>query len=270
MPIPPRTSLLIGRSSVVSGWRPAASGVTSAWSSQLQRATSVSPGNFDLTLESAREALRPTQADVAWPAPHGRRTWSAKHSDVGELRAAADVLGHSPDVLLKTYAHALPDSMAAVAERIGNRRRATRIVVSAAAGPGRRKLRLVRSGDGPMIFKSFSAARPATSPRASRTSWSRAARSRTYVIDQDGSRSVLYGVSVFVLGEDGVPRGASSRFAMAPGFIRAAVGTIRRAGFEVLPTGENRDHFDIQLLSGRSETEAAKLFSARSPTQPGG
>jgi hypothetical protein len=44
-------------------------------------------------------------------------------SDVGELRAAADVLGHSPDVLLKTYAHALPDSMAAVAERIGNRRR---------------------------------------------------------------------------------------------------------------------------------------------------
>jgi hypothetical protein len=43
-------------------------------------------------------------------------------ADVGELRAAADVLGHSPDMLLKTYAHVLPDSMAAVAERIGSRR----------------------------------------------------------------------------------------------------------------------------------------------------
>ena len=44
---------------------------------------------------------------------------------MGAARAAADVLGHSPDVLLKTYAHVLPDSMAAVAERIGNRRRSS-------------------------------------------------------------------------------------------------------------------------------------------------
>lgn len=27
--------------------------------------------------------------------------------DTGELRAVADVLGHSPDMLMKTYAHAL-------------------------------------------------------------------------------------------------------------------------------------------------------------------
>jgi hypothetical protein len=39
-------------------------------------------------------------------------------SDLGELRAVADVLGHSPDILMKTYAHALPDSIRAVADKI--------------------------------------------------------------------------------------------------------------------------------------------------------
>ena len=59
---------------------------------------------------------------------HGLRHTAATHmvrqaADVGELRAVADVLGHSPDMLPKTYAHVLPDSMAAVAERIGSRQR---------------------------------------------------------------------------------------------------------------------------------------------------
>jgi integrase len=43
--------------------------------------------------------------------------------DVGELRAVADVLGHFPDMLMTIYAHALPKSTRAVADRIGQRNR---------------------------------------------------------------------------------------------------------------------------------------------------
>ncbi|MGH9229791.1 MAG: tyrosine-type recombinase/integrase [Acidimicrobiales bacterium] len=58
---------------------------------------------------------------------HGLRHTAATHMvrgarDVGELRAVADLLGHSPDMLMKTYAHALPESTRAVADRIGARR----------------------------------------------------------------------------------------------------------------------------------------------------
>ncbi len=58
---------------------------------------------------------------------HGLRHTAATHMvrtahDVGELRVVADVLGHSPDMLMKVYAHALPESRRAVADRIGERR----------------------------------------------------------------------------------------------------------------------------------------------------
>ncbi|MBA3652601.1 MAG: hypothetical protein H0W70_00225 [Actinobacteria bacterium] len=33
----------------------------------------------------------------------------------------ADILGHSPDMLMRIYAHAMPDSLQAVADRIGQR-----------------------------------------------------------------------------------------------------------------------------------------------------
>ena len=44
---------------------------------------------------------------------HGLRHTAATHmvqssSDLGELRAIADLLGHSPEMLMNTYAHALP------------------------------------------------------------------------------------------------------------------------------------------------------------------
>ena len=44
-------------------------------------------------------------------------------ADVGELRAVADILGHSPDMLMKVYAHPLPESMHTVTEKIGERSR---------------------------------------------------------------------------------------------------------------------------------------------------
>ena len=54
---------------------------------------------------------------------HGLRHTAATHmvqgaNDLGELRAIADLLGHSPEMLMNTYAHALPNSQAAVVERL--------------------------------------------------------------------------------------------------------------------------------------------------------
>jgi integrase len=55
---------------------------------------------------------------------HGLRHTAATHMvrgarDVGELRAVADVLGHSPDILMRLYPHALPQSTRVVVDRIG-------------------------------------------------------------------------------------------------------------------------------------------------------
>lgn len=55
---------------------------------------------------------------------HGLRHTAATHmvsnaQNVGELRAIADILGHSPEMLLNVYSHALPRSQNAVSQRIG-------------------------------------------------------------------------------------------------------------------------------------------------------
>ena len=46
-------------------------------------------------------------------------------ADIGEIRAAADLLGHSPDMLMKVYAHALPESVRTVTDRIEQRATST-------------------------------------------------------------------------------------------------------------------------------------------------
>ena len=38
--------------------------------------------------------------------------------DIGELRAIADILGHSPEMLMTVYAHALPQSRQAIVDRL--------------------------------------------------------------------------------------------------------------------------------------------------------
>ena len=81
----------------------------------------VLPRSFDRALErivAATELPRLTS--------HGLRHTAATHmvqgaTDLGELRAIADLLGHSPEMLMNTYAHALPQSQSAVVERIGRR-----------------------------------------------------------------------------------------------------------------------------------------------------
>jgi hypothetical protein len=65
----------------------------------------------------------------------------------------------------------------------------------------------------------------------------------------------------------------------APRFVEAAVGVIRGVGFEVLPTGTDADHFDVQLISGVTEADvppseddvraaANRLFDAAAPIRP--
>jgi len=98
----------------------------SAWDDQnmvlsTQTGNRLSPGNFDQTLERLV-----TRAGVPRLTSHGLRHTAATHmvrqaTDLGELRAVADILGHSPDMLMRTYAHALPDSLRAVSDRIGQR-----------------------------------------------------------------------------------------------------------------------------------------------------
>lgn len=81
----------------------------------------VSPGNFDQTLERLVG-----QAGVPRLTSHGLRHTAATHmvrhaSDLGEIRAAADILGHSPDMMMRTYAHALPESVRTVTDKIERR-----------------------------------------------------------------------------------------------------------------------------------------------------
>jgi hypothetical protein len=73
-----------------------------------------------------------------------------------------------------------------------------------------------------------------------------------YVVTIDGRTELLHGVSVFAQ-RDGVGVNlVLERFAYAPRYCSARVGDLRGAGFEVLPTGANPDHFDVQLIPSRS------------------
>ena len=77
----------------------------------------------------------------------------------------------------------------------------------------------------------------------------------TYVVIQpDGSRVVLYGISVFAQREGVAAEEVLRLFPRSPSFLGLSVGAIRTAGFEVLPTGSNPNHYDVQLLPGRIES----------------
>lgn len=87
----------------------------------------VIPRNFDRSLR-----LLVDEAGIPRLTSHGLRHTAATHmvrnaSDVGELRAAAEILGHSPDMLMRIYAHTLPESVRTVTDKIGQRARATTV-----------------------------------------------------------------------------------------------------------------------------------------------
>jgi hypothetical protein len=78
---------------------------------------------------------------------------------------------------------------------------------------------------------------------------------RVYAVVESGRVVVLYGVSVFAL-RPGVPLAELLvRFDEAPSYLQAPIGRLREAGFDVLPTGVNPDHFDVQLLAGDGDGE---------------
>jgi integrase len=81
----------------------------------------VQPRHFDRVLE--RLVVR---AGVPRLTSHGLRHTAATHmmqgtKDYSEFRAIADIAGHSPEMLLKVYAHTLPSAMQAVTSRVGRR-----------------------------------------------------------------------------------------------------------------------------------------------------
>lgn len=81
----------------------------------------VEPRNFDAILERLIQ-----RAGLPRLTSHGLRhtaaTLMVRHSaDLGELRAVADILGHSPEMLMKVYAHTVPESLRSVVAKIGDR-----------------------------------------------------------------------------------------------------------------------------------------------------
>jgi integrase len=85
----------------------------------------VLPRSYDRAL-----ALLVENAGVPRLTSHGLRHTAATHmvadaTDIGQLRAIADILGRSPDMLMKTYAHAMPASTSAVVDGIARRGRST-------------------------------------------------------------------------------------------------------------------------------------------------
>ena len=78
----------------------------------------VLPRSYDRSL-----ALIVDKAKLPRLTSHGLRHTAATHmvnnaKDVGELRAIADILGHSPEMLMTVYAHALPQSRQAIVDRL--------------------------------------------------------------------------------------------------------------------------------------------------------
>ena len=127
-----------------------------------------------------------------------------------------------------------------------------------AIGPGQRhrKHRMLRSGDVPgdlvVVIRATLATRAeavADIAKDARVS------ADTYVVGQGDEVELLYGVSVFARRPG--PRDVLERFVEAPTYLEVTVGVVRAAGFSVLPTGANPDHFDVQLVSGRPESQPA-------------
>ena len=77
-----------------------------------------------------------------------------------------------------------------------------------------------------------------------------------YVVEQSGKWHLLYGVSVFAHRPGRDATDVLRRFPRAPMFVEAPVGAVRAAGFEVVPTGSDADHFDVQLVDGVAELDA--------------
>ncbi len=146
--------------------------------------------------------------------------------------------------------------------------------------PRGRKTRLVRPEDVPDDLLLVIRAMPAQRSAAVEEMVDRAQLSASvYVVEQSGRRHLLYGASVFARRSGGDATDVLRRFPRAPMFVEAPVGTVRAAGFEVVPTGTDADHFDVQLIAGVAEPDvlpseaelraaATRLLDAAGELQP--
>lgn len=144
-----------------------------------------------------------------------------------------------------------------------------------------RKSRLVRAGEVPNDLLVVIRATPADREAAIDDMVEDAdLSSRQYIVEvTPEDRELLYGVSVFAR-RPGVEVGTViDRFTGAPAYMEVPVGMLRAAGFAVLPTGANVDHYDIQLVAGVHEDDptpatgdlreaAARVLAAGSPLLP--
>ena len=78
--------------------------------------TPSAPRSYDRALHAPRPQGRASQAHFARPPPHRRDPHGRRRDPNRPATAIADILGHSPDMLMKTYAHALPASTSAVVD----------------------------------------------------------------------------------------------------------------------------------------------------------
>lgn len=79
-----------------------------------------------------------------------------------------------------------------------------------------------------------------------------------YVVARRGeSRELLYGVSVYARRPE-AEVDVLIRFAASPSYLEVSVGLLTAAGFPVLPTGTDPDHFDVQLVPGHVEGDPAE------------
>lgn len=124
--------------------------------------------------------------------------------------------------------------------------------------PRRRKLRMVRQGEEPGDLVVVVRAAPATVAETVEDMVTAAEFSaEAYVVERhDGRRELLYGISVYARRPDA---GADllRRFSASPCYFEVSVGLLTAAGFPVLPTGADPDHYDVQLVPGRLERDPA-------------
>ncbi len=129
-------------------------------------------------------------------------------------------------------------------------------VTDPALSPRRRKARMVRPGPPPDDLVVVLRATPGSLEAALDDIADAALQSAAIYVVEDGPiRCLLFGVSVFAVPAGGTPADVLDRFAAAPSYVEATVGALRVAGFPVIPTGANPDHYDVQLLDRVAENE---------------
>jgi hypothetical protein len=127
---------------------------------------------------------------------------------------------------------------------------------------------MVREGETPDDLVLVIRASPATRSECMADFVADAVRSgRLYVVaDRSGRREVLFGVSVFARRPGVTPVEVLARFDAAPAYLETSVGNLREAGFEVLPTGVNPDHY-VQLVAGQREEDLEPLAALRAAAE---